>query len=111
MLIRTVFLSVPIAITLTLASPNLLEINSRICSGSTGFSNCTLKLRPPVKSILWLKPRMANEPIQTRMMATVMIRDFLFVPIKSKRVLVIKFLETGVVNVRFNSLSLFMKCS
>ena len=72
------------AMTLTLASSKLLATSERTSSGSTAFSNCTLKLRPPVKSMLRLKPRMAMKPMQMRKITPPMVSQRLRGPMKSK---------------------------
>ena len=54
--------SVPSAMALVVLSGNASASSSRTVSGSTCFSKSTTKLRPPVKSILLLKPLVNMKP-------------------------------------------------
>ena len=70
--------SVPSAMALVLLSGDAAASKPRTVSGCTSFSNITTKLRPPVKSILLLKPRVSMKAILMTANVPKMAKLFLY---------------------------------
>ena len=101
--------SVPNAMALVLLSGNASASKPRTVSGSTCCSKSTTKLRPPVKSMLLLKPRVSMKPRLSTASTPKMVKLFLyaFMILKAgfwKEIL----LPMEVRNVRFLHLSRFI---